>query len=760
MNKTHIPFMDSGMPSALLRLSLAAMALISAGNALGAAPSLPAHVPTVAIFNDYDVLGRLVTHMDGNGFLTTYTYDANGNRLSRTDAFGRVTQYTYDALNRLATIKDPDKGITSFSYDALDHLVKVTDPRNLITTYTYDGLDNLLKQVSPDTGTTTFTQDAAGNIKTRVDARSKTGTWTYDSLNRVIGVDWGDQVWGFTWDTVANGIGQLGQFSDADGATNFSYDTQGRLTSASRISKAGLTQTVSYGWSAGDRLVRITYPSGLVVGYAWQDGVITGVTLNGQPLLSNIKWQAWSQPLAWTWANGQGWARTGDIIGRTAGITMGDANKTYTYDKVGNVTAIVDSTRPTLNQGFRYDNQDRLTNASVASGTTWTYTYDADGNRVTSGDAATPYIYPATSNRLSSVQSSPAISYQYDAAGNQTLRGGGGAAYDNAGRMIRTSESGTTVGTYVYNAIGQRVQKTAAGTTLRFMYDEAGHLLGEYGTGGAPVQETVYLGDWPIATVRKNTAGTPIAYYVWPDHLGTPRQVTDATSRKVLWRWEGGPFGSTAPNQDPQSSGTQFVYNLRFPGQYWDNELGRASNGFRDYDPNLGRYIESDPLGLDGGLNTYLYVNGNPMSQGDPNGLKSFTVGLFSGLGAQMTFGQNPNGSGFMSFQFGMGVGGGLSYDPLGKQPGYADCQGASWGVGTGFYAQASFRGGPVGASLSTKLGRNFRSTGSEGYQTPPTPGASLKYPSLSGLAASVSAGGQVTLFGGGSAKGSCTCGQ
>ena len=613
-------------PNPQLRLMTAALGLVLAGVANIASAALPTHVPTVATFNTFDARGRIVTAMDGNGYQTTYKYDANGNRISQTDAFGRITTYTYDALNRLVTETNPDHGVTTFGYDSLDHTVSVTDPRGLVTSYAYDGLDNLLKLVSPDTGTTTYTQDAAGNLKTKTDGRSKTGTWSYDALNRVTSIAWGDQTWTFNWDTVANGIGRLGSFSDADGSTSYAYDTLGRTTLASRTTTANLVQGVGYGWSAGDRLTSITYPSGMAVGYAWQDGVITGVTVNGQPLLSNIKWQAWGLPLAWTWANGQAWSRTGDVVGRTAGLTTGDANKTYTYDSVGNITAIADSTRATLNQGFRYDNQDRLTNASVASGTSWTYTYDADGNRATSGDAATPYIYGSTSNHLTSVQSSPVVSYQYDLAGNQTARGGGGAAYDNAGRMIRTSESGTVIGTYAYNALGQRMQKTAAGTTTRFVYDESGHLLGEYGTTGTPTQETVYLGDWPVATVRKNSAGTAIAYYVWPDHLGSPRQVTDATSKKVLWRWEGGPFGSTVPNQDPQSSGTQFVYNLRFPGQYWDNELGRMSNGFRDYDPNLGRYIESDPIGLDGGINTYGYVGGNPLKGIDPRGLSCVAI--------------------------------------------------------------------------------------------------------------------------------------
>ena len=190
--------------------------------------------PAVAVYNTYDILGRLITRMDGNGFQTTYTYDANGNRTSLKDGLGRTTTYTYDALNRLKTITDPDHYVTTLQYDALDHLVSVTDPRSLTTTYTYDGLDNLLKVVSPDTGTTTLTQDAAGNLKTKTDARGKTGTWAWDGLNRVKSVDWGDQVWGFTWDSVVNGVGQPGQFSDADGTTAFAYDTQGRTTSVSR----------------------------------------------------------------------------------------------------------------------------------------------------------------------------------------------------------------------------------------------------------------------------------------------------------------------------------------------------------------------------------------------------------------------------------------------------------------------------------------------------------------------------------------------
>jgi len=133
-----------------------------------------------------------------------------------------------------------------------------------------------------------------------------------------------------------------------------------------------------------------------------------------------------------------------------------------------------------------------------------------------------------------------------------------------------------------------------------------------------------------VAVTITVTSAVAQIYYIHPDHLNTPRMIADSTGTTV-WRWDQGePFGNDAPNNNPSGAGA-FDFPLRFPGQYFDKETGLSYNYFRDFDPNLGRYIQSDPIGLKGGLNTYSYVNSIPLNFADPQG-KSFTwLGLAAG---------------------------------------------------------------------------------------------------------------------------------
>ncbi|WP_431686589.1 RHS repeat domain-containing protein [Hahella sp. NBU794] len=105
-------------------------------------------------------------------------------------------------------------------------------------------------------------------------------------------------------------------------------------------------------------------------------------------------------------------------------------------------------------------------------------------------------------------------------------------------------------------------------------------------------------------------------YFIHSDHLGTPQAMTDS-AQNVVWKTQQTPFGETVEET------SSVVQPLRFPGQYADPESGLSYNYFRDYDPSLGRYVQSDPIGLQGGLNTYGYVGGRPLIFIDPPGLQA-----------------------------------------------------------------------------------------------------------------------------------------
>ena len=165
---------------------------------------------------------------------------------------------------------------------------------------------------------------------------------------------------------------------------------------------------------------------------------------------------------------------------------------------------------------------------------------------------------------------------------------------------------------------------------------------------------------------------------------------------------------------------------------------------------NARHYDDCASGGLHGGLNVYAYVGGNPLSQVDPYGLWSISVGGYAGAGGGVTFGRDANtGKGFMSVQFGFGIGGGASWDPLGTRPGSSpNDRCGSGGVGLGVFSDIGFNAGPVQAGLNSNLGRNYPVNGdSKGYGQFMSPSGPVG--DSWGIKAGASAGGQVTIFSG-----------
>ncbi|SON96685.1 RhsD protein (fragment) [Xanthomonas citri pv. fuscans] len=134
-------------------------------------------------------------------------------------------------------------------------------------------------------------------------------------------------------------------------------------------------------------------------------------------------------------------------------------------------------------------------------------------------------------------------------------------------------------------------------------------------------------------------------HYIEPDHLGSPRVVIDPTRDVAVWTWslKGEAFGNTAPNQDPDGDGAALVLDMRFPGQRFDAASGLNQNYFRDYEAATGRYGQSDPIGLEGGLSTFAYVQSAPMTSVDPYGLQRVIRLPQPGFGGSTGGLSNPN---------------------------------------------------------------------------------------------------------------------
>jgi len=592
----------------------------------------------------YNQLGQMSTQADALANPTDFDYDASGNVVSITDALGRTTQQEYDPLNRLKRTLQDVGGIgaeTKFGYDALDNVTEVTDPKGLKTSYSYNGLGDLLQQVSPDTGTTTFTYDAAGNRASQTDARNKTTTYTHDALNRLTGIGYADTGLNvtYTYDVIQDvctdgetfAVGHLTRMHDGSGLTQYCYNRFGDLTRKVQTVD-GVSLTLRYAYSPGGRLVALTYPDGSVVDYP-RDGQgrvsAIGVTPPAgarQLLLSGASYHPFGPVAGWTYGNGRLLSRNLDMDYRTASIhddRPGGLSVGFTYDEVGSLTGLTQAGSTLPEVAFGYDALGRLT--QFKDGPTGVvidaYGYDKTGNRtsLTTAAGTSAYTYPADSHRLASVDGVPRT---YDAAGN-TLSIEGGArqfTYDDTGRMSGVQAAGVTTRSYAYNSKGERVRSYLGPDNTYTLYDEAGHWIGDYDTNGVPIQQAIWMDDLPVG-LRTAAAGT--LSYIEPDHLGSPRVVIDPVADRAIWKWDlkGEAFGATDPEQDLDGDGISFKLDMRFPGQRYDAASRLNQNGFRDYEAATGRYLQSDPTGLSGGISTYGYAFGNPLLFIDPLGL-------------------------------------------------------------------------------------------------------------------------------------------
>jgi RHS repeat-associated protein len=583
-------------------------------------------------------------------------YDAAGRIIALTDAQGRVTRTAYDQLNRVITITDPLNGVTEYRYDKQNNLLALTDAKGNTTAYAYNKVGALIKETRPLGETTQYTWDALNRLTTRTDAIGNETRYTYnvDGLpltERYHAYQDGalsatpSQTVGYTY----NARGELiaySQTGDTESSATYEYDADGNRTGETITYGNGqdrFSKTLKESYTPAARKQTQTYPDGTIINYDYNvTGQLRKVAL---PDDQAITWESyrWQQPtkivlpgvvktFEYDPLQRPRRIKSQQIGAGTAETPTGDIimDYRYQYDKAGNITQR--QTEEGIYQ-YGYDTLDRLTQAIPPTPLQQNetnpnglpiegYGYDAVHNRIASQHQPGTWNYNQNNQLLQWGVENDKTSYTYNKLGhteqetiiqNEIIAKQRSYYYNAAERLTEVKENGTSIAQYRYDPFGRRISKTVNGQTTYFQYSDEG-LIAEYNQNGTIIKAYGWEPEnmWGSKPIWQTDAGK--IYYVHADHLGTSQILTDKDGKQI-WTMQAEAFGNTTPKTD-----NTITNNLRFPGQYFDEETQTHYNYFRDYSPITGRYVESDPIGLNGGMNSYGYVN-NPLVFLDPMGL-------------------------------------------------------------------------------------------------------------------------------------------
>jgi RHS repeat-associated protein len=587
----------------------------------------------------FDALGHMLTSVGATApESTSFAWDGQGNRITVTDANSNATGTAWDALNRASTVTDALTHTATPTYDARDNVTNQTDFNGYSTAFVFDGFpDAAIQKASPDTGTAVYHYDLDGNQTQRTDARSVVTNRTFDKLERPLTESFpaytAENI-AYTYDSTTSGnkgIGRLTSVTDESGSTTITYDTFGNIITEVRVI-GGKTYTTSYSYDLANRLKEIIYPSGRYVDYTYDThGYLTTVTTKPTSggtvttLASSIVHEPFGPIASFTYGNTLAQTRSYDANYWLTGIVTSNGtthiqNLTFGYDNAGNLHTITDSLDTTRNQTFGVDALNRLHTATGKYGSR-TYTYDSNTNRATwyNGTITRTTTNNTSKNTMASItDGTNTRHFTWTNSGNmasddRVMDGGLAVAYTYGGRdRLESLTVSSQPVTFKINALGERVSKATVSATTHFMFDLAGHIIGEAnGSTGANLREYVWMENIPLAQI--DSSGNIV--YIHPDQVNAPQKITNP-SKTIVWDYEVEPFGetyATPTNTTPT--------NHRFPGQYSDTEDSLYYNLYRDYDPTLGRYVQADLLGLSAGTNLFSYVGQTPTQEIDPNGL-------------------------------------------------------------------------------------------------------------------------------------------
>ncbi|MFF3140769.1 DUF6531 domain-containing protein [Streptomyces sp. NPDC057927] len=584
-----------------------------------------------------------------DGTRESWAWDAEGNLLTHTDLVGNTTRQTATHFDLLAARTDPDGARYTFTYDTELRLTKVTNPQGLAWSYRYDQAGRLVAETDFNGRTLTYEHDAAGRLVSRTNGADETLRFTRDARGRV--VEQHDDSGEVT--TYAYGPdGRMSRAANADAEIVLDRDAVGRILSET---VGGRTTTFTYD-AVGQCTHRVA-PSGLVSDWTY-DPVGHPVQLRSAAGSLAFSYDAVGRETERRIGDAatltQSWSATGHLavqsLTSTADSSEADRllqHRSYAYRADGYLVEVRELTSGT--RRFDLDAMGRVTGVR-AHGWREVYAYDAAGSpvRATAPDHACPGDREFEGTL---VRRAGHTVYEHDAQGRlvrrtrKLLNGQSRTwtyAWDTEDRLTEAVTPDGERWRYAYDPLGRRVSKHRAaedGTQadrVDFSWDDTrlaeqtcqdGRVTTwDYAPGShRPVAQTqhktsvVESGASFLARLAEETDSsyTTRFHAVVTDLVGTPAELV-SVSGDLVWQRRTSLWGTGLPAPTDEEAAVDCP--LRFPGQYADPETGLSYNHFRYYDPETGRYVSSDPLGLVPSPDHHAYVR-NPLVESDPLGL-------------------------------------------------------------------------------------------------------------------------------------------
>ncbi|WP_189302316.1 putative T7SS-secreted protein [Streptomyces albospinus] len=600
----------------------------------------------------WTVEGKLAARIDPTGAREEWTYDGEGNRLTHTDAVGQTTRFEYTHFDLLAARTDPDGVRHEFTHDTELRLTQVTNPQGLTWNYAYDGAGRLISESDFDDRVLSYVHDAAGQLATRTNALGEVTTYTRDALGRITSKDAAGLV-----TTYAHALsGHLQQAANPDATVTYTRDVLGRVTAESVNGR-----TMRFTYDVLGRRTSRTTPTGHTTTYSYDAaGNRTGMDIAGHAL--QFQYDAAGQELTRTIGGTLQLTHTWDLTGRMASQSLTAAatdptstaqvevqqvlQRAYSYRPDGHLTAIDDS-----HTGRRTFDLDRAGRVTAVRATDWaeTYAYDEAGNQT---HATWPDRHPNPSARGersyegTRITRAGRIRYEHDELGRVTLRQKTRVSrkpdswhytWNAEDRLTSVVTPDGTTWCYLYDPFARRIAKKRLAVDgqrvaefTHFTWDET--ILIEQSAHSAETVEAVTLtwehdGFKPLSQTERKSIRADLShtaqqvvdrrfFSIITDLVGTPTELVSVAGDNA-WCTQVTLWGATTWN----SSATAYT-PLRFPGQIFDQETQLHYNYIRHYDPNVGRYLSLDPLGLAPADNPAAYVQ-NPSTWSDPLGLSA-----------------------------------------------------------------------------------------------------------------------------------------